>query len=102
KGKLLVAEYSGGDEIAVLTPDANGNIIDRATGIAGLTHFTDPLDLVETPTTGFLYVSEFGGAKLTLVRPITPGANAQVDKTLLGLTDKRNDGGPMQANKLHT
>jgi fibronectin type 3 domain-containing protein len=92
KGKLLVVEYSGGDEIAVLTTDANGNVTQRQNGIAGLTHFIDPLDLTENPATGFIYVAEYGGQKLTLVRPITPGANVSADKTQLVFNDATSSG----------
>jgi hypothetical protein len=87
KGKLLVAEYSGGDDIVILTPDNNGNIIATKRGIAGLTHFTDPSDIIEDPQTGFLYVAEYGGEKLTLVRPIAPGANIETDKSQMVFND---------------
>ncbi|MEA2709427.1 MAG: large repetitive protein, partial [Phycisphaerales bacterium] len=87
KGKLLVAEYSGGDDIVVLTPDNNGNIISAKRGIAGLTHFTDPLDIIEDPNTGFLYIAEYGGQRLTLVRPIAPGANIETDKSQMVFND---------------
>lgn len=75
-GKLLVVRYSGGDDIIVLTPGLNGDIINAQTGIAGFTGFTDPLDLTENPTNGFLYVAEYGGQKLTLLRPVPPTAPA--------------------------
>ena len=86
-GKLMVCEYSGGDAIAVLTVDSNGNIVNRQEGIAGLSHFTDPLDLTEDPKTGFIYVAQYGGAQLTLVRPITPGANASASATQMVFND---------------
>ncbi len=38
-------------------------------GIDGMSKFIDPLDLVEDTATGNLYVSEWGGQKLTLLRP---------------------------------
>src|SRR5207237_9549629 len=91
-GKLMVADYSGGDDIAILTRDANGNITNVQRGIAGLVHYTDPLDLVENPATGFLYVAEFGGQRLTLVRPITPGANSKTDKSLMVFNDPTTSG----------
>ncbi|HYO08053.1 MAG TPA: Ig-like domain-containing protein [Tepidisphaeraceae bacterium] len=87
QGRLLVAEYSGGDDIAILTPDANGNITQVTRGVAGLTHFVDPLDIAEDPATGNLYVSEFGASKLTLVRPITPGAALTTDKQQIAFND---------------
>lgn len=68
-GKLLVVRYSGGDDIIVLTPGLNGDIINSQTGISGFTGFTDPLDIVENPANGFLYLAEYGGQKLTLLKP---------------------------------
>ena len=69
RGKLLITRYSGGDDVIVLTPGADGRIVDSVTGITGLTGFIDPLDLIEDPRSGNLYVAEFGGQKLTLLRP---------------------------------
>ena len=40
-GKLLVVRYSGGDDILVLTPGADGRIIKSQSGIVGLTGFID-------------------------------------------------------------
>ena len=71
-GKLLVVRYSGGDDIIVLTPGVNGDIINSQTGIVGFTGFVDPLDITENTTNGFLYVAEYGGQKLTLLKPIPP------------------------------
>ena len=57
QNKLLVVEYSGGDDILALTPDASGNIIDSFRLASG---FTNPIDLVEHPNTGNIYVAELG------------------------------------------
>jgi hypothetical protein len=69
KGKILTTRYSGGKDIEVLTPGPDGKIVEAVTGIDGFNQFIDPLDLVEDPATGNLYVSEFGGQKLTLLKP---------------------------------
>lgn len=69
RGKILTTRYSAGKDIQVLTPGKDGKIVEAVTGIDGLTRFVDPLDLVEDPATGDIYVSEFGGQKLTLLRP---------------------------------
>lgn len=71
-GKLLVVRYSGGDDIIVLTPGLNGDIINSQTGIVGFTGFTDPLDIIENPANGFLYLAEYGGQKLILLKPVLP------------------------------
>jgi hypothetical protein len=74
QGKLLVVRYSGGDDIIVLTPGGiNNDIIAAETGIAGFTGFSDPLDLVENPANGHIYVAEYGGNEITLLRPIGSG-----------------------------
>ena len=79
KGKLLVVQYSGGDNIVVLTRDASGKITQAQGNLPGMTNFSDPLDLIEDPLTGNIYVAEHGGdvdgsgeptgQRLTLLRP---------------------------------
>lgn len=75
KGKILFVRYSGGDDIIVLAPQPDGNIKEAFTGIQGFTQFVNPVDLTENPRTGDLYVAEFGGKRLTLLRPVA-GATA--------------------------
>ncbi|NJO03777.1 MAG: choice-of-anchor D domain-containing protein [Bacteroidia bacterium] len=70
KGALLVVRYSGGKDIIALLPDGpNGDIGTSKLGISGFTGFDDPLDLIEDVNTGNIYVSEYGGNKITLLRP---------------------------------
>jgi hypothetical protein len=69
KGKILTTRYSCGKDIEVLEPAPDGKIARAVTGIDGFTQFVDPLDLVEDQATGNLYVSEYGGKKLTLLKP---------------------------------
>jgi hypothetical protein len=72
KGKLLVCRYSNHDDIVVLEPGADGNVAaekaytDCVNGVPGLGGFADPLDVVEDPLTGNLYVSEFSEWKSAL------------------------------------
>ena len=84
-GKLLVSEYSAGDDIAILSRDASDNITSVERGVAGLTGFTNPVNLCEDNTTGFIYVAELGGQKITLLRPIPPGAQIAVNTTAPGV-----------------
>ncbi|MEH1938899.1 MAG: Ig-like domain-containing protein [Nostoc sp.] len=76
QGKLLVVRYSSGKDIIVLTPGgANLDIVNFQTGITGFTGFNiSPLDLVENPTNGHLYVAQLnegnGTGKITLLRPL--------------------------------
>lgn len=75
KNKLLVVEYSGGDDILALSPDPNGNIAPENVSqvVLGL---TDPVDLIEDTqkNLGNLYVAELidGGTKgqISLLDPI--------------------------------
>jgi len=70
RGKILFVRYSGGDDIISLTPDADGNITEALTGIAGFTQFVNPVDLIEDRANGNIYVAEFGGKRITLLRPL--------------------------------
>ena len=73
-GALLITRYSGGKDIEVLRTGSSGQITQSETGITGFTQFTDPVDVIEDPRTGDLYVAELGAQKLTLLRPIASGA----------------------------
>ena len=65
KNKLLVVEYSAGDDILALAPGADGNI-PRGNVTRVFSGFTDPVDLTEDTTNnrGNLYVAQLinGGA----------------------------------------
>ncbi|MDX2301762.1 MAG: malectin domain-containing carbohydrate-binding protein, partial [Microscillaceae bacterium] len=77
RGMLLVVRYSQQDDIIVLEPGSgsNKNIIAATDGnILGLGGFNDPLDLIEDVNTGNIYVSEYGAAKITLLKPNDQGS----------------------------
>jgi hypothetical protein len=75
QGKLLVIRYSAGDDIIVLTPGGtNLDIVASQTDITGLTGFNpSPLDLVENPSNGYLYVAQLnestGSGAIALLKP---------------------------------
>lgn len=77
KGQLLVTRYSSYDDIVGVTFGADGNEVAQAPIIQTDPTFVDPLDIAESPITGYLYVSlfdELGGpeaplAGITLLRP---------------------------------
>ena len=75
KGKILTTRYSSGKDILVLGLDSAGHVNEDLSGFDGMSKFIDPLDLVEDVNTGNLYVSEWGGQKLTLLRPRPKGSN---------------------------
>lgn len=69
KNKLLVAEFSAGDDILALSLDANGNV-GKVTKV--FSDLTDPLDLIENTRNGKLYVAELpkngtAGGQITLL-----------------------------------
>jgi hypothetical protein len=70
---ILVARFSGGNDVAVLTVGPNGEITGYKGGLEGLKNFNDPVDLAEDPRTGFLYVAEYGGERITLAKPTVGG-----------------------------
>ncbi len=72
KNKMLVVEYSGGNDILALEPDVNGNI-PRGKVTQVVSGLTDPLDLIENTRNGNLYVAELldggaGGGRISLLR----------------------------------
>jgi hypothetical protein len=77
-GAILVTRYSGGKDVIVLKPGPDGTIVESITGIDGLKGFSDPLDIVQDASTGNLYVAEYGGRQLTLVRPREGASSGKV------------------------
>ena len=73
KGKLLVTRYSGFDDVVAVTLGSDGN----ATSIDSIVptrSFTDPLDIAQSPTTGYLYVSWYDekGDQTLLLKLVSP------------------------------
>ncbi|MEU5696637.1 Ig-like domain-containing protein [Actinosynnema sp. NPDC020468] len=68
-GRLLTVRYSSGQDVQSFDVAPNGTLSGRTTGITGLTGFNQPLDLAQSPTTGYLYVTELGANRITLARP---------------------------------
>jgi N-acetylneuraminic acid mutarotase len=75
-GDLLLVEFSNGDDLLLIDHLADGNlgsIRQLATG------FNNPLDVTVNPSTGDIYVAEFGdqpageGGQVTLLRPASTG-----------------------------
>jgi hypothetical protein len=72
RGKLVVARYSGGDDLVVLSINPTTKNVSLAeTGAPGTGGFGDPLDVAENKANGNLYVSEYGARKITLLRPVS-------------------------------
>ena len=77
--RLMVARYSGGDDIVIIDLGADGRVTRVQRGLAGLSNLDSPLDLAQAPGTGFLYVSEYGGQRLTLLKPVNAGGNVSIN-----------------------
>ena len=84
-GRLVVVRYSGGDDLILLDVDeATGQVVGSATGSFGTGGFADPLDVVQDPATGNLYVVEAGfrsggTLQISLLTPVPTGGVASVD-----------------------
>ena len=48
------------------------------TGIPGMSGFANPLDIVEDPQNGNLYVTEHGAGRITLMRPIASSTTGRL------------------------
>jgi hypothetical protein len=72
---LIVCRYNAGsDLIAIKLKDDDSGVDYTLTGIPGWTNLNAPLDICEDTTpanSGNLYVAEYGGRCITLMRPIT-------------------------------
>jgi hypothetical protein len=97
-GKLMVVQYSGGDNIAVLSR-SGGKITGETQNISGATEFDDPLDLTEDTTNGYIYVAEYGGKKITLLRPHKSTTSSSSPATSLALSSSSSSSGDPTTKK---
>jgi len=74
--RLMMCRYAGGSDIFSVELDSNGNVARVQDQIQGLTDMLGPLDLVEDHHTGNIYVTEYGGKRITLLRPLNGPAPA--------------------------
>ncbi|WP_114752532.1 PKD domain-containing protein [Pleomorphovibrio marinus] len=77
QGLIMVVRFSGQNDLLVMDPSNNGDIAEVYNTIPGLQGFDDPLDVVEDPRTGNIYISEYdrdnnGTPRLTLLRAAIP------------------------------
>lgn len=75
QNRLLVVEYSGGDDILALGLDAQGKVVPNAVHVVAQA-LADPLDLVEHAQSGSLFVTHLleegrAGGRILLLRPCT-------------------------------
>ncbi|UZO82368.1 Ig-like domain-containing protein [Aquimarina sp. ERC-38] len=90
QGAIIVCRYSNGDDLIVLYPNGpNDDIATSKTGITGLTGLKNPLDLIEDPNTGNIYVSEFTqDGKITLLKLEDNGLNVDPDTDIVEISSK--------------
>ncbi len=72
KGDLFAARYSSGDDVVLLDLDEAGNVLSMHTGINGLTNLGSPLNILEDPDTGRLFITEADTNSLRVFRPVKP------------------------------
>jgi hypothetical protein len=82
----------------VMTPDASGNFPPGSvkTGITGLTGLKDPVDLLETPNNGNLYIVEFAAQRISLFRPSSSSGSASFSEFELINADTNKDAGEIE------
>ena len=68
----------------MISPGPDGSINEAITGIDGFTQFSDPLDLTEDLKTGNIYVAEYGGRQITLLRPKVGSQSQKVFRQKVG------------------
>jgi glucose/arabinose dehydrogenase len=92
-GALLITEYSGGKDVIALRTGSSGQITGAQTGFTGFTGFTDPVDIIEDPRTGDLYVADLGTDSISLLTPI--GSGAKISSSAGGLNFNASLNGPV-------
>jgi hypothetical protein len=78
---LIVCRYNAGSDLIDLHLDDNGNVAYTQVGIPGFTNLNAPLDVTEDRTNGNIYVAEYGGRCITLLRPAKPGESLESEST---------------------
>lgn len=69
-GIILVSYYTANAGIVALNIDGNGNVTGINSTIPGFMNLKDPVNMVENPANGDIYVSELGADRLSLLVPI--------------------------------
>ncbi|WP_181707662.1 carbohydrate-binding protein [Chthonobacter rhizosphaerae] len=86
KGAILFAQFSTGDNVRVIKVDAEGKIIGddvlRRPDGSVINNYIDPLDIIENPVTGQLYLMTLnrgtGASQLILLTPAPGGVTADI------------------------
>ncbi|MDB5326510.1 MAG: fn1 [Phycisphaerales bacterium] len=82
-GCLLVTRYSDGKDVLVLKLNDAGDVTETIAGLDGLTGLNAPLDIIQAPNSGNVYVAEYGGKRITLLRPILGVKSIHAQRTMV-------------------
>lgn len=69
-GMILVSYYTANAGIVALNMDGSGKVTGTNSTIPGFMNLKDPVNMVENPANGDIYVSELGADRLSLLVPI--------------------------------
>ncbi|HMO27022.1 MAG TPA: PQQ-dependent sugar dehydrogenase, partial [Tepidisphaeraceae bacterium] len=72
RGMLAVCRYNCGSDIMFFGFNPDGTVKNFRVGLEGTGDLASPLDVTENPNPGVLYVSEYAGRHITMLRPIDP------------------------------
>ncbi len=109
KNSIIGVRYSGGDDLIVMDMGNNGGLSTVHTNYAGLSGFVNPLDILENPANGNLYVIEFGDqatapgtdARITLLKPQAAGVGiASTSRGKVYLSDQTNTAASSKAQNV--
>jgi hypothetical protein len=99
QGRIVVVRFSNGNDLFTLQADDDGTILGAQSGatIPGFSSFDDPLEVVEDPVTGNLYVNQYdregSDQRLWLLRgQPTTGIDSDVDELVFSSTQSGTDG----------
>jgi glucose/arabinose dehydrogenase len=99
-GRMLMLRYSGGDDVFILTPSADGKSVSGINGL-GLDGLNDPTEIIEDPNTGNLYVCELGtqnsGQPTNRIYLFKPTTMPALQKLQLINADIGNSAGALRA-----
>ena len=74
KGCVFAARFSAGDDLVILKIDAAGRVVGSTSNVPGLTGLGSPLCVLEDPSSGVLFVSEYDSGAIRALVPVDPSA----------------------------
>lgn len=88
KGALIVCRYSASSDLIALVPsESDGDIIAGLENIPGFEALGDPLDLLEDPRTGNIYVARYDTHSIELITPSAPSLQPGKERLVFEVSD---------------